>query len=231
MMRLLASVATVEEAVRALDLGADIIDLKDPAQGALGAWPPGSLGAAVAAIAGRAPVSATVGDLPMQPEILLAAADATAAAGVDIVKIGFFAGGDHDRCARALGRLAGAGTRLVAVMMADARPDFGLVPRLAEAGFHGVMLDTADKAAGGLRRHLDDAALAGFVAAARSAGLLTGLAGSLGVADIVPLARLAPDYLGFRGALCRAGRTSGLDPARFAAVRAALDAARQELVA
>ena len=39
-----------------------------------------------------------------------------------------------------------------------------LTPLLAEAGFLGVMLDTADKSAGGLRRHLDPVRLAAFVA-------------------------------------------------------------------
>jgi uncharacterized protein (UPF0264 family) len=65
-----------------------------------------------------------------------------------------------------------------------------------------------------------------FVATARLNGLLTGLAGSLGLADIPPLAALGPDYLGFRGALCSGGRESALDPAALAAVRAALDAAQ-----
>jgi hypothetical protein len=113
---------------------------------------------------------------------------------------------------------------LVAVLMADQRPDADLLPALAGAGFLGAMLDTADKAAGGLRRHLDAAFLAGFVARARGLGLLTGLAGSLGLADVPALAALAPDYLGFRGALCRGGRQAALDPLALAEVRRALDA-------
>jgi (5-formylfuran-3-yl)methyl phosphate synthase len=223
---LLASVATLAEVDQALALGADIVDLKDPARGALGAWPGARLPQAVDLAGGRRPVSATVGDLPMAPGLLAAAARRTAASGVDIVKVGFFAGGDHEACARALAPVAGGGVRLVAVLMADQRPDLGIVTALADAGFFGAMLDTADKNAGGLRRHLDDARLARFVADARGAGLLTGLAGSLRPADVRPLAELGPDYLGFRGALCGRGRrTAGLDPAAFAEVRAALAAA------
>jgi len=41
-----------------------------------------------------------------------------------------------------------------------------------------------------------------FVRQARACGLLTGLAGSLKLADIQPLLKLGPDYLGFRSALC-----------------------------
>lgn len=221
-VRLLASVADLDEVRAALSLPLDILDLKDPSRGALGAWPAAEIAAAVRLVAGRRTVSATTGDLPMRPDLLLEAAERTAATGVDIVKVGFFGDGDQAACAAVLGRLAEAGVRLVAVMMADRRPDFALVPRLAAAGFHGAMLDTADKAAGGLRAHLTDATLAGFVAEARPAGLLTGLAGSLREADVPALAAMGPDYLGFRGALCTGGRTGALDPARVASLRRAL---------
>lgn len=222
---LLASVADLEEVGLACAGGADLIDLKDPRQGAMGAWPRACLGEAVSVVAGRLPVSATIGDLPMVEDALVAAAEATAATGVGLVKVGFFAGGDHRACARALGAAARGGARLVAVLMADQRPDLDLLPVLAEAGFAGAMLDTADKRAGGLSRHLNGASLADFVRRARGLGLLNGLAGSLGVADVAPLAALRPDYLGFRGALCGGGREAALDPRALARVRDALDAA------
>ena len=156
---------------------------------------------------------------------LLAATREMAATGVDIVKLGFFAGGDHRSIACALTPVAREGARLVAVLMADQAPDLGFAPALAAAGFWGVMLDTADKRGGGLRRHLADARLGRFIADARACGLATGLAGSLGLGDIPALAALRPDYLGFRGALCGGDRTAGLDAGAFAAVRRALDAA------
>lgn len=222
---LLASVATLEEASLALRLGADILDLKDPAAGALGAWDPALLPEAVRLVAGRVPVSATVGDLPMEPVRLRDAARATAAAGVDIVKLGFFGGTGQRGVPDALAPVARSGVRLVAVLMADQQPDLELTPLLAGAGFFGVMLDTADKGAGGLRRHLDPVRLAAFVAEARAHGLVSGLAGSLRRADIAPLGRLRPDYLGFRGALCGGDRTAGLDAGAMAAVRRAVDQA------
>ena len=203
--------------------GADLIDLKDPSRGALGAWPAGLLGAAVSAVGRRRPVSATVGDLPPEASHLAAAARRTASAGVDIIKLGFLAGADHRSLALELAPVAGEGLRLVAVLMADQDPDLGLPATLAEAGFFGVMLDTADKKAGGLRKHLGEPELAEFVLAARRLGLFCGLAGSLRVADIAPLASLQPDYLGFRGALCAGDRTDALDVACGRRVREALD--------
>ena len=59
---------------------------------------------------------------------------ATAATGVDIVKLGFFAGADHRALARALSPLAGGGIRLVAVLMADQGHDLAIAGTLAEAG-------------------------------------------------------------------------------------------------
>jgi len=215
---LLASVASAAEAEIALDAGADIIDLKDPRTGALGALAAPAVRAAVARVAGRRTVSATAGDLPMRPRLLRDAVARIADLGVDIVKVGLFPGGDRDACLDALAREAARGLRLVLVMFADRDPDFAVIDRLR--GFAGAMLDTADKTGSGLRGRLDDATLGRFVARARAAGLLGGLAGSLSAADVAPLARLGPDYLGFRGALCAGGRNSPLDPARLRAMRA-----------
>ena len=85
----LASVRNAAEAEMALGAGADIIDLKDPTQGALGALAPGEIAACVGHIEGGALLSATVGDLPLT-RATRAAVLATAALGVDYVKLGVF---------------------------------------------------------------------------------------------------------------------------------------------
>lgn len=220
MTGLLASVRSLHEARQALAAGVDVIDLKEPADGALGAVPL-SVARLVAALPNRPRVSATIGDLPFTAEAVVPGVRAMAATRVDIVKVGIF-DGDTAATLAALRPLCSEGIKLVAVMFADRSPDLALLPRLATAGFHGAMLDTADKAGGGLRRHLSERQLRAFVAAARRNRLLCGLAGSLAIDDIAPLAALAPDYLGFRGALCARGRADALDPARLDAVRQAL---------
>jgi len=225
---LLASVADLEEAETALELGAEVLDLKDPRAGALGAWSAERLAAAVARFGGRVPLSATTGDLPMEPKLLRAAAERAAASGVDVVKVGFFTDEGRTDVLEALRPLAARGVRLVAVLMADRDPDLTDLAPFARAGLLGVMLDTAEKRAGGLRRHRTEVELARFVAETRELGLLCGLAGSLGLADIAPLARLGPDYLGFRGALCGGDRRGRLDPEAFRRVRIALERGRAE---
>lgn len=226
----LASVTTADEARQALAAGADIIDAKDPTKGALGALDPDTIRAIVAAIAGRAPVSATIGDLPTEPDVLCAAAQSTAATGVDIVKAGFFGDRDPREAIAALGRtdLGSANLGkvcLVAVLMADRNPDFAILPALAAAGFAGVMLDTADKRAGALPDVVAPVRLQSFLNDARRLGLSAGLAGSLRRADIARLVNLGPDIIGFRGALCSSGRTSALDGALVRCVRDDIDAA------
>jgi dihydroneopterin aldolase len=225
MTGLLASVRSAAEAALAIAGGADIIDAKEPAAGALGRVEGDVLRAILREVAGRRRVSATIGDLDLRPTAVAAAVEATAAGGADIVKIGVFPGALEATWA-ALQPLARHGLRLVAVMFADRAPDLVELPkRCAEAGFFGIMLDTADKAAGPLAAHLDREALADFVAHARSLGLASGLAGSLRLTDIRSLAPLGADYLGFRSALTLAGRSSRIDAAALRAVREALDQA------
>ena len=222
MTRLLASVRSAAEAEEALLGGADIIDLKEPRAGALGRLPDPTIAAILATVRGRRPVSATIGDMALTPGPVVRAVRRMAETGVDIVKLGIFAG-DAAGTLAALAAPARSGLRLVAVLFADRAPDFGLVDRCAEAGFYGVMLDTADKRGGRLTAHLAPAELARFVQRGRARHVLTGLAGSLSADDVPDLLPLAPDYLGFRSALARGGRTGELDRAAVSRLRSLLD--------
>lgn len=219
MTGVLASVTSVEEARIALEAGADIVDLKNPSMGALGALPLNLIRQIVSFVDARKPVSATVGDLPMNPGTLYQAVTDTAATGADIVKVGLFGHDGQVECIQALTQASQQGIKIVAVMFADQQPDFSLVPILASAGFHGAMLDTAEKAAGGLRQWMGDTALRAFVTSCKAHGLLTGLAGALRMPDVQPLLVHNSDYLGFRGALCGGDRReSALDPERVSAI-------------
>lgn len=227
MTGMLASVENLAEARCVLATGADIIDLKAPALGALGALPTERVAEIVAALGGQKPISATIGDLPLEPLSVAAAVDAMAATGVDFVKIGLFPGGQWKETVAALEPAAWRGLKLVAVLFGDHRPDLGQVEILAEAGFAGVMLDTQDKARGPLPQVCELEYLRDFVAEAKAHRLLSGLAGSLRLTDIPFLLNLRPDYLGFRGALCeRMMRTSALDADAVRAVRARIPVCR-----
>jgi uncharacterized protein (UPF0264 family) len=100
---------------------------------------------------------------------------------------------------------------VVAVAYADSARAGGLpAPELpavaAAAGAAGVMLDTFFKDGTCLFDALEESAVGTFVHAARSAGLLVGLAGALGQGDLPRVRRLGVDVVGVRGSACEGGR-------------------------
>lgn len=224
MSRMLASVNSLQEALLMQAFNADVIDLKQPAQGALGALDVHEVRRIVASLDTDTVVSATIGDLPMQADRVFTAVQAMAATNVDYVKIGFFPGGDWQGCISKLAEVA-QNHALIAVLFADTRPNFDVLDLLRHAGFTGVMLDTMDKSLGSLTQVMTLAELKTFVSLAKASRFLTGLAGSLKIVDIEQLLPLEADYLGFRGALCQMHcRTAGLDEERVLDIRRQLSA-------
>ena len=219
---LLASVTDESEARVCVSLGADIIDAKNPAAGALGALPAERVRAIRATLPAHIPVSATIGDPCDEPERVAQSVRLAAATGIDFVKIGFWPGAGSVATMRELGRLPIRLARLVAVLLADRGIDLKLIEPLAAAGFAGVMLDTCDKRNGALPDIVPPSALGDFIGAVRSTGMFAGLAGSLRVEHVPFLLTLGPDVLGFRGGLCRErARTAAIDAAAVRAVRRA----------
>lgn len=230
--RFLASVTTVREALRCLNAGVDLIDCKDPATGALGALSHETVKEICRAVAGRVPVSATIGEQHRTPQERAAAVVKMVSTGVPIIKISFSnktnllseidAVADARRKTPQLTELT-----LVGVLFAEHMPDLTALASLKRAGFAGVMLDTGDKSSGALPDKLSGAELARFVSAAKNTDLFVGLAGSLHLAHIPPLLALNPDILGFRGGICaKRNRTFGLDEEALAAVRRAIPVKR-----
>jgi len=218
-MKLLVSVRSVEEALLVAGAGADFIDLKEPSAGALGGLPLATIRAIVAALdrgAGALPVSATIGDVPMaEADRLLACVEAVGSCGVRYVKVGI------ERLPQApklLDALARSGRPVVPVFIADQGLDLQHVSHACSLGFPGVMADTADKRSGSLFDVVPIVELRRLVALARGAGTMVGLAGALRIEHQPMLLALAPDFAGFRTAVCAAGRSSAIDPKRLRAL-------------
>ncbi|CAG7856826.1 hypothetical protein MCAMS1_01461 [biofilm metagenome] len=208
MTGMLASVNSLEEARLVLAAQVDIIDLKEPGAGSLGALPTALITEIVADIDKRVLTSCTIGDLPMDAKQVYSATSAVAQTGVDYVKVGIFPGDGTDAVLEKLADLAQR-FRLIAVLFADAQPDFGIIDWLHRIGFSGIMLDTLDKSNGALTEIMRLKELECFVINVKSRQLICGLAGSLRLDDVPQLLRLQPDYLGFRGALCEKNDRSG----------------------
>ena len=225
MMRMLVSVRSVDEALIAARGGADFIDLKEPSDGALGGLPVATIGAIVGALRADGsglPVSATIGDLPMHAlDRIRAQVDAVGACGVDYVKVGIERGPE---AFAVLNALAACDWPVVPVFIADNGLDAALIAHACALDFPGIMVDTADKLAGSLFDAVPMADLRAFVAKVRASGRMAGAAGALRVAHIPLLQTLAPDFAGFRSAVCVADRKTALCPERLAALAALLHA-------
>ena len=209
-MRLLVSVLDAEEAREAAAAGADIVDVKNPDEGSLGAPSPAVIADVRAAVPVELPVSA--------------------ASGAEYVKVGLWGVATEAQAVELLVevREAARGAMVVAAAYADARrvthaplaPE--LLPRVAHAaGVDVCLLDTAVKDGRGLLDWLSPDALAALVDEAHELGLEVALAGALGAEDLPVVAATGADIAGVRSAACGDNRRSGrLEAARVRALRA-----------
>ena len=231
--RLLVSVFELGEVTAALAGGADIVDVKNPAEGSLGAASPALLRAVGRCIEGRAALSAALGDAPHLPGTLALAAAGAAGCGAEYVKVGLLGSSRLDDAVtllREVQRAATGGrttTRVVAVAYSDAArvgglPHGELPLAAARAGVHGVMLDTAVKDGASTLDHLGEAGVAAFVNEAHSLGLEAALAGALRLHEILWIAGLGAEVVGVRGSACDGGRAGRVSAARVRALREAL---------
>lgn len=212
-MKLLVSVRSAAEALDAAEAGADFIDLKEPRAGALGALPLDTVREVVAVLRARYPgchISATVGDFAAEEvEPVVDRARATAACGVDYVKVGIAPGATG-----LLSALAELDAAIVPVFIVDEGLDDTLLAQAGALPFPAVMLDTAHKTRGSLFDAVPEHRLRDFVEAARARCQLSGLAGALRAEHVPALQALSPDFAGFRSAVCAGTRTGALDAGR-----------------
>lgn len=235
-MRLLVSVVSADEARRALAGGADIIDVKDPGEGALGAPSPRVLSEVVQVVGDAAPVSVALGDLPNLPHTAALAARGAALSGADYVKVGLRGVRKLDDAAalmRAVQAAVERQTQVIAAAYADADAldppalSPAWLPELAQrTGISGALVDTCLKDGRGLYGWLSEYELADLIARTRAAGASFAVAGQL-TRD--QLGRVEADVVGVRSAVCRDGdRTGELDSELVAAAIAELRATECE---
>jgi len=238
-MQLLVSVSNAAEARAAVEGGADIVDAKDPFEGALGAVRPEVMSRIARAVDSSRLVTAALGDAGMASDsskpfnapndAIEELARELVARGARLVKLGF--ANDATRVGEIVGRLARAcasvdrATGVIAVAYADAVAGerIGgqrLLSIAAHSGARGVLVDTADKRGPGLLELWSIAALASWVSEAHSLGLMAAVAGKLRLDDLAAVAETGADVAGVRGAACVGGRVGRVSPERVRALAA-----------
>jgi len=218
MTGLLVSVRSAEEALVALEGGADVVDVKEPRNGALGAAEVRVWREVLGVLKGRVTASVALGELLDDESEALAGE----ACGFSFAKIGF-AGcegiSDWDsRWERVIETLP-VGVEAVPVAYADwgnaKSPQAGEILALAQKSAARMMLiDTFDKSAGALLDFLPVERLRGIARQAARRGVRLALAGSLMARSIEQGLELAPAYVGVRGAACVGGRDGAIDLGR-----------------
>ncbi len=236
-MQLLVSVRSPAEVEPALTGGADIVDAKEPSRGSLGLVAPDTLAQILRLVPAGQPLSVALGDVETPEDLLatISSLNLPSRSSPTFLKLGFAGVQSPERvtalieCAVATMARQPSPARIVAVAYADAHRAKTLSPDIIvglahRAGAAGVLLDTYTKDGRGLLRCLTPGALAGWVWDARSLGLLTALAGEIGLDDVEPVRLAGPDVLGFRGAACEGGRGGRVSAERVRALRQRLEA-------
>jgi uncharacterized protein (UPF0264 family) len=212
-LKLLISPINEAEAKEAIAGGADIIDVKNPLEGALGANYPWVIKNIKQSTPRPLEVSCAIGDAPNLPGTVSLASFGAAALGVDYIKVGLYGVKTVEEAIFLLKQVARAAkgcnpnVKVVAAGYADAENigtiDPAVIPEIAQqTGADIAMLDTATKDGSNLFTYQTKTQLKTFVDRAHMFGLQAALAGSLRKQDISTVYGLGADIAGLRGAAC-----------------------------
>ncbi len=196
--------------------GADIIDVKNPKEGPLGASFPWIIRQIRKIVPNEIEVSCTLGDVSNFPGTVSLAALGAASIGVNYVKASLHGLQTKDDAVFMMSSVARSvhdydpSVKVVAAGFADANKvnsvDPLLVPEIAsESKCDFAMIDTAIKDGKNLLTLLSTDKLKEFIDKTHSYGLKAALAGSLQKEDLGRISLLGVDVIGLRGAACTGG--------------------------
>jgi (5-formylfuran-3-yl)methyl phosphate synthase len=239
-MRLLVSPENIDEALvcAAAAEYLDVVDVKKPDEGSLGANYPWVITAIRNATPADKPVSATLGDVPFKPGTVAQAALGAATAGASYIKVGLYGCATPEQGIEVMRGVVRTVREhkpealVVASGYADAHRIGSINPLAipyvtAESGADVAMVDTAIKDGSTLFDHLSVEQCAEFVRLGHEWGVIVALAGSIKVKHLPDLTRIGTDIVGVRGAVCEGGdRNNGsIKPELIKAFRSAMDEA------
>ena len=213
-MLLMVSVQDVDEALEAEQGGADVVDVKNLQEALVGSGHPSIVRQVRGIIPVEKHVSVTLGVVPNQPGTVAMAVYAAAHLDATSVKVGFQRG-DYDTAVDVLRQarraLEGFNTKLIGSVFADNELyEDGLDPlcmvQLAKDGeCDGFLIDTLTKDGRNLFDFMPEPVLRDIVLRGKEMGMSTALSGHLKINDLDELARINPDIVGVRGAVCASG--------------------------
>lgn len=228
MTGLLVSVRNAREAEAALRGGADIVDVKEPKFGSLGAASADVWQQVATLLNGQALLSVACGELiDFEPDQGARLPESTSFAKIGLAGCAGLSDWP-DRWRRAWECLS-VSVQRVAVCYVDQQraqsPSWQQILEQAPAAdCKCLLLDTFDKLAGNLLTHWSRSQLARVVDQAAAQGLFVVAAGSLANRHLGTVYGAGVRFVAVRGAVCRTGRTGPLDGDLVKELRAACDA-------
>ncbi len=215
-MLLLISPINTQEAREAINGGADIIDVKNPKEGSLGANFPWVIKNIREITPKDMQVSATLGDVPYKPGTVALAAAGAVVSGADYIKVGLYGTRNYSEALEVIENVVKAVHEfndeaiVVASGYADAHRvgavDPMEIPRVAaDSGADLAMVDTAVKDGKTLFDFMNEESISQFTTEIHEYGLKSALAGSVTQEQLPLLAELGCDVAGIRGAACIGG--------------------------
>ena len=215
-MLLLISPINTDEAHEAIEGGADIVDVKYPKEGSLGANFPWVIRNIRNITPEGMHVSATLGDVPYKPGTVSLAAAGAVVSGADYIKVGLYGTKNYDEALEVMENVVRSvrefdkNALVVASGYADAHRvgavDPMEIPKVAaEAGADLAMVDTAVKDGKTLFDFMDIDKLQEFNNMIHDHGLKSALAGSIKKNQLKLLYDVGCDVVGIRGAACTGG--------------------------
>lgn len=218
-MILMASVQNLEEALEALYGGADIVDVKNLQEALVGSAHPGIVKQVREAIPLDRHASVTLGVVPNQVGTVAMAVYTAGVLEATSVKVGFM-NTEYDQAVETLQAckeaLNGFETKLIGSLFADNPLYDGLdaghmVPLARDGQCDGFLIDTLTKDGRNLFDFMPEPQLREIVMEGKQLEMSTALSGHLRLEDLDELARINPDIVGVRGAVCQMGdRSSGV---------------------
>ena len=234
-MILMVSVQNLPEAQQALRGGADIVDVKNLQEALVGSAEPGLVKQIRETVPSAHHASVTLGVVPNQAGTVAMAVYTAGLLDATSVKVGFMQS-EYDDAAEVLQAskraLEGFETKLIGSLFADNHLYDGLEPRrmvelAKDTECDGWLIDTLTKDGRNLFDFIPEPELRDMVYEGKELGMSTALSGHLRLQDLDELARINPDIVGVRGAVCAKGdRGEGVYWEAVAEFKRQLDARR-----
>lgn len=218
-MLLMVSVQNLEEAKQAIKGEADIVDVKNLQEALVGSAHPGLVKEVRELVPLEQHASVTLGVVPKQVGTVAMAVYTAGILNATSVKVGFM-NTEYSLAKEILlaskESLKGFETKLIGSLFADSDISKGIDPALmqdlaVDGKCDGWLIDTITKDGRNLFDFMEESQLRDLVFSGKKMGISTALSGHLKLQNLDEIARINPDIVGVRGAVCaKQDRSNGV---------------------